>query len=194
MYLSAVNPAYGIGKTMEYYQQIIQKHWKTLEKIAQNLTKKYRKPYLAEEMLSEVVVEQAEHIFNLFDATRSDNVELFMISRFRLQFRKWLYNKFKKRVRDIDFVSLQSLGDNAVAAPSTDFAALDALDEGIKILGVIASKDDRRLVKLRILYGYTFDELANLLKMPESTLRVRFNELMHQLKWYGKQREKREIV
>ena len=176
---------------MEYYQLIVEKHWKRIYKTAETIARNYGKLHLVDDMFSDVIVNNAETIYKSFDAKRGDDIEQFMLTRFRYYFRKWLSNYCK---HGSDDVSLQDIDPKSVATTLEESSALDAADEVKGLIGVIADKVDRRLVILKASYGYTFEELSKLLETPESTIRVRYNELLKQLKWYADQRRKRGLL
>lgn len=181
---------------MEYYQVLIQKHWNRLKTIAERVSKNYSKD-VSEEMFAEVI-DKMKTIYNSFDPSRSDDIELFIFSRFGLYCRNWLskyHAKYKRKSESGEIPeSLENVDIKALAVDPSQSSALDAGDEVRWLLGVLSDKVDRRLFTLRAGYGWTFDELSAALNIPESTIRVRYNSILHQLRWYANQRLKRNIV
>jgi len=144
----------------------------------------------AEDMFAEAIVDKAESVYNSFDPTRNDNVEGFMLSRWRYRCRDWIADKVKQLQKE-ETVNSELLND--VCSVHPEFSALAAKDEVIAILDCLASFD-RRLLTLKIVHGWTFDQIAAKLHSAESTVRVKFNEALLRARWYAQQRINRGIV
>lgn len=173
---------------MELYQLIVINNWEKLEKLCKSLCEKANKQSLYEDMFSEVIIDKSLECFEAFDPKRNDDLEGFMLYKFRWLCRSWLSSWHKREER----YSQLSVIDEPIAEHEA-FSALSARDEVIEILGVLPSLD-RRLLLLKIAHGWTFDQIAERLNCPESSVRVKFNQALLKAKWYGEQRKKRSIV
>lgn len=179
---------------MELHQKIVLNHWDDLQQLCERLCIRHNKLYLADDMFCEAIVDKSERAFNSFDPSRNDNLEYYMLSCFRFYCRDWLAKHFNRQRFE---VNLSDSNSEIIKSLSVDgkleSSALSARDEVIAILGVLSSFE-RRLLTLRIGYGWTYTELAEALKQPESSVRVATNEALLKAQWYAKQRIKRNIV